>query len=103
MPSPFAPPIALAIYILLFGALLAVAQWRAAGGAQSAMKTSIYGSGETAQPGLASPGYRPFFMVALFFAILHLGVLVVGSGGFTPMTGVYLLGLIFSLIALALG
>jgi len=24
------------------------------------------------------PGYRPFFVVALFFAVLHLGVLVLG-------------------------
>jgi NADH:ubiquinone oxidoreductase subunit 3 (subunit A) len=103
MPSPFAPPIALALYTALFGILLVIAWRTAARGAQSATKTSIYGSGEAAQPGLASPGYKPFFMVALFFAILHLGVLVVGSGGFTLMTGVYLLGLIFSLIALALG
>jgi NADH:ubiquinone oxidoreductase subunit 3 (subunit A) len=103
MPSPFAPPIAFAVYILLVGILLAVAQWTAAKGEASAMKTSIYGSGEIAQPGAASPGYKPFFMVALFFAILHLGVLVMGSGGFTLITGVYLLGLMFSLIALALG
>jgi hypothetical protein len=27
----------------------------------------------------------------------------VGSGGFTPVTGVYILGLIFSLVALGLG
>ena len=66
-------------------------------------KTSTYSSGEEAQAGAASPGYRPFFMVAFFFAILHLGVLIVGSGGFTLVTGVYILGLIFSLVALALG
>jgi hypothetical protein len=42
-------------------------------------------------------------MVAFFFAVLHLGVLIVGSGGFTPVTGIYILGLIFSLVALALG
>ena len=60
-------------------------------------------SGEKAQAGIAAPGYRPFFMVAFFFAILHLGVLIVGSGGFTPVTGVYILGLIFSLVALGLG
>ena len=42
-------------------------------------------------------------MVAFFFAILHLGVLIVGSGGFTLVYGVYILGLIFSLVALGLG
>jgi hypothetical protein len=35
--------------------------------------------------------------------MLHLGVLVVGSGGLTIVTGVYLTGLLLSLIALALG
>jgi hypothetical protein len=35
--------------------------------------------------------------------MLHLGVLIVGSGGLTVVTGVYISGLILSLIALALG
>ena len=49
------------------------------------------------------PGYRPFFLVALFFAILHLSVLVLGSGGFTIITGAYLVGIILALVALILG
>ena len=97
------PLLAFAIYVLLV-VILFVASWAvAARGAPNESKTSPYGSGERAQGGMATPGYRPFFMVALFFAILHLGVLVVGSGGFTLVTGVYILGLIFSLVALALG
>ena len=97
------PPVAFGLYALLVGILLA-ASWRvAARGAPSETKTSTYSSGEQAQAGTATPGYRPFFMVAFFFAILHLGVLIVGSGGFTPVTGVYILGLIFSLVALGLG
>ncbi len=103
MPFAFSPPVAFAAYVLLAGILLAVAQSVAAKGAPSASKTKTYSSGEEAQAGAASPGYKPFFMVAFFFAILHLGVLIVGSGGFTPVTGVYILGLIFSLLALALG
>ncbi len=67
------------------------------------MKSSIYGSGEAAHDATAAPGYRPFFLIAFFFAVLHLGVLVVGSGGFTLVTGVYLVGLILSLVALHLG
>jgi NADH:ubiquinone oxidoreductase subunit 3 (subunit A) len=103
MPFAFSPPVAFAAYVLLAGILLAVAQSVAAKGTPSASKTKTYSSGEEAQVGTASPGYKPFFMVAFFFAILHLGVLIVGSGGFTPVTGVYILGLIFSLLALALG
>jgi NADH:ubiquinone oxidoreductase subunit 3 (subunit A) len=97
------PPVAFGIYALLVGILLAAAWGVSARSAPSEAKTSSYGSGEKAQTGLAAPGYRPFFMVAFFFAILHLGVLIVGSGGFTPVTGVYILGLIFSLVALGLG
>jgi NADH:ubiquinone oxidoreductase subunit 3 (subunit A) len=96
------PPVAFGLYALLVGILLAAAWKVAARGAPSQSKTSIYSSGEKAQAGIAAPGYKPFFMVALFFAILHLGVLIVGSGGFTVVTGIYILGLIFSLVALAL-
>jgi NADH:ubiquinone oxidoreductase subunit 3 (subunit A) len=97
------PPVAFGLYALLVGLLLA-ASWRlSARSAPSQAKTSTYSSGERAQAGIAAPGYRPFFMVALFFAFLHLGVLIVGTGGFTIVTGVYILGLIFSLVALALG
>ncbi len=99
----FSPPIAFAVYLALTAVLLLLAGVVAAKGPASALKTSMYGSGEAAKVGLTTPGYRPFFMTALFFAILHLGVLVVGSGGLTPITGVYLTGLIVSLIALALG
>ena len=51
----------------------------------------------------SAPGYRPFFLSALFFAILHLGVLMIGYGGFTWMTGIYLVGLTLALLALVLG
>jgi len=103
MIHPFSPPVGFAVYLLVTALLLVVAGAVSARGQTSTMKTSIYGSGEAAQRGAASPGYRPFFMTAFFFAILHLGVLIVGSGGFTLVTGVYLIGLILSLVALALG
>jgi hypothetical protein len=51
----------------------------------------------------AAPGYRPFFTYALFFAILHLGVLMLGSGGLTALSGIYMVGLILALVALMLG
>jgi NADH:ubiquinone oxidoreductase subunit 3 (subunit A) len=103
MPILFSPPIAFVVYVVLAGLLLAVAQAVAAKGPPSASKNKTYGSGEEAQVGAASPGYKPFFMVAFFFAVLHLGVLIVGSGGFNLVTGIYIVGLIFSLVALALG
>ena len=103
MPIAFSPPVAFAAYVLLVGILLAVARALSAKGKASPTHSAVYASGEEAQAGAASPGYKPFFMVAFFFAILHLGVLIVGSGGFTVVTGVYILGLIFSLVALALG
>jgi hypothetical protein len=103
MVQVFSPPIAFLIYLGLTAILLIVSGAAAARGKDTANKTSMYGSGEAAKAGGASPGYRPFFMTAFFFAILHLGVLIVGSGGFTPVNGVYLAGLIVSLIALALG
>jgi hypothetical protein len=52
---------------------------------------------------MAAPGYRPFMVVALFFAVIHLGILMIGSSGLTPLAGVYLAGLIMALLALILG
>ena len=49
------------------------------------------------------PGYRQFFVIALFFAVLHLGVIMVGSSDLSSVTVIYLLGLILALIALILG
>ena len=71
--------------------------------APSAGKTSTYASGEAAPTSISAPGYRPFFVVALFFAILHLGVLTLGSSDFQPVSIAYLLGLMLALAALILG
>jgi NADH:ubiquinone oxidoreductase subunit 3 (subunit A) len=67
------------------------------------MKRSTYSSGEAPPTHLAAPGYRPYFVVALFFAILHLGVLVLGSSSMSPIALVYLVGLMFALVTLILG
>jgi hypothetical protein len=50
-----------------------------------------------------APGYRPYFVTALFFAVLHLGALMIASSGLTPLAGIYVAGLIVVLIALILG
>ncbi len=97
------PPLAFLIYIPLVILISLLGRALAGRNKTSAMKTSIYGSGEVAPTNMAAPGYRPFFLIALFFAILHLGVLVLATGGLTLMTGIYLSGLVFTLLVLILG
>jgi NADH:ubiquinone oxidoreductase subunit 3 (subunit A) len=98
-----APPIAFLIFLALAGGLHLLGKKMAGPSSENAVKSSTYASGEAAPSEMAAPGYRPFFMVALFFAILHLGVLILASGGLTIVTGVYLIGLVLALLALILG
>jgi len=98
-----ATPSAFLIYVLMVSILLGLGRVLAGPAHPSAAKSNPYASGEKASRAASVPGYSPFFRVALFFAILHLGVLVLASGGFTATAGVYLLGLMFALIALILG
>ena len=72
-------------------------------GVESQLKTSTYSSGEAPPVLPAAPGYRPFFIVALFFAVLHLGALVLGSGDLSHSTGIYLTGLFLTLLVLIVG
>jgi NADH:ubiquinone oxidoreductase subunit 3 (subunit A) len=97
------PPLAFLIYIPLVLAIFFVGRGLAGKGHPSANKSSLYSSGEEAPTTLAAPGYRPFFLVAFFFAILHLGMLVVGTGSLDVSMIPYLVGLILALIALILG
>ncbi|HNR02991.1 MAG TPA: hypothetical protein PKK59_10685 [Anaerolineaceae bacterium] len=96
-------PIALLIYLILVTLLYLVGKGLAGKEHPTPEKSSLYGSGEEAPTSFASPGYRPFFLVAFFFAMLHLGVLVIGSGGFSPKLIPIILGLILALVALILG
>ena len=97
------PLIAFLIYLAL-AVLISFAGRKLAGPVKSsALKSSTYSSGELPPTGMAAPGYRPFFVVALFFAVLHLGALVLGSGFASPAMLVYLLGLMLALLALILG
>ncbi len=98
------PPIAFLVYLVLVGLLSLFARRLAArSGEVSAIKSSTYSSGEAPPTRLAAPGYRPFFVVALFFAVLHLGVLVMSSGTPSPVMIIYLVGLLVALVALILG
>lgn len=97
------PPIAFLIYLILVGILHAVGRRLAGPSNVTPLKRSTYSSGELPPDRMAAPGYRPFFVIALFFAILHLGVLVLGLGGSSIATRIYLGGLMLALMALILG
>jgi NADH:ubiquinone oxidoreductase subunit 3 (subunit A) len=97
------PPLAFLIYLPLVYAIYLIGRGLAGKGNPSSSKSSVYGSGEAAPTTLAAPGYRPFFLVAFFFAVLHLGMLIIGTGSFTVSMIPYLIGLILALIALIMG
>ncbi len=97
------PPVAILIYIPLVLVLVWLGKRLAGPERANAVKSSVYGSGEESPDGAAQPGYRPFILIAFFFAILHLGVLVVGSGSITMGPAIYLAGLVVALVALILG
>jgi len=99
----FTPLVAFLIYLALVGLLNLIGKKLAGPSKYSSVKSSTYSSGEAAPTSVGVPGYRPFFVVALFFAVLHLGVLVLGTGFSSPVTIIYLVGLILALIALILG
>jgi NADH:ubiquinone oxidoreductase subunit 3 (subunit A) len=97
------PPFAFLIYLPLVGIITLVGKYLAGPEKSDPVKSSTYGGGEAAPTNLAAPGYRPFFLVAFFFAILHLGMLVLGSGSFGSISPLYIIGLLFALAALILG
>ena len=97
------PPIAFLLYLGLAGLFAFLGRVFAGPSKITPAKISAYSSGEAPPDRPAAPGYRPFFVVALFFAVLHLGVLILGSGSLNLFAGIYLLGLILALVALILG
>ncbi len=97
------PPIAFLLYIPFVILLLLFGKWMAGKTKESALKESIYASGEKASTNPAAPGYRPFFLIAFFFAILHLGMLIIGSGTFSNQSIPFIVGLMVALLALLLG
>lgn len=99
----FTPVIAFFIYMVTVALVALFSRFFAARSNESTFKSATYASGEANDPEQSAPGYRQFFVIALFFAILHLGVLMVGSSGLAPAAIPYLLGLILALVALILG
>lgn len=97
------PAFAFIIYLGLAAILALVGRSLAASGSEVPQKRTTYASGEAPPVLPAAPGYRPFFVIALFFAMLHLGVLVVASGTPTTLTLLYVIGLATTLALLILG
>jgi NADH:ubiquinone oxidoreductase subunit 3 (subunit A) len=97
------PPFAFLAYIPVALVLLGLGRMLAGPASPSAMKSSIYGSGEASPTFEAAPGYQPFFLIALFFAVVHLAMLVLGIGSLPMPAAVYLVGLFIALVALILG
>jgi NADH:ubiquinone oxidoreductase subunit 3 (subunit A) len=99
----FTPIVAFLIYLGLSSLLNVFGKILAGPSEYNQVKASTYSSGEAAPKSVGVPGYRPFFIVALFFAVLHLGVLVLGTGFDSPVSIIYLVGLMLALLALILG
>jgi len=97
------PALAFPIYLALVGLLMGVGRVLAGAGRPSAMKSSTYASGEAPPSAAAAPGYGPFFVIALFFAALHLGVLVLATGPLSPAVALFVIGLALALLVLVLG
>ena len=97
------PPIAFVAYFILVAILLGFGRVLAGRAKPSAEKSSTYGSGEAAPLTRSLPGYRGFFIIALFFAVLHLGALMLGSSMLSPIAVVYLIGLMLALVVLIIG
>lgn len=97
------PPVAFLIYIPLALLITGFGKMLAGPGKPSEIKEAPYAGGEEASTEKAVPGYRPFFLIAFFFAILHLGTLILGLGGLTTQILPYLLGLALVLVILLLG
>jgi NADH:ubiquinone oxidoreductase subunit 3 (subunit A) len=99
-------------YVALVAVLYGFGRLLAPAARPTGDETSLYAGGEVAATSKAGPGYRRrFFVVALFFAVLHLGALVLatvglGFGVVTPAITtallVYLGGLALALVILLL-
>lgn len=75
------PPIAILVYIGLVALLYAFGRLLAPASRATPAGTSLYAGGEVAATHKAAPGYRRFFVVALFFAVFHLGALMLATAG----------------------
>lgn len=104
MNSILIPPLAFISYLILVQILVVMGRWLAGSSHPTPLKSSIYTGGEAIPTGTNKPGYSHYFVIALFFAVLHLGALILGITN-APLLSVvlYVVGLFMVLIALLLG
>jgi len=97
------PPMAFPLYLVLAGLLYGLGRVLSGAARPSAAKSGTYAGGEAPPKGAAAPGYGAYFTIALFFAVLHLGVLMLATGPLSPITALFILGLSLALLVLILG
>jgi NADH:ubiquinone oxidoreductase subunit 3 (subunit A) len=98
-----APPFAFLLYLALTALLMAFGRLLASDAeSNSPEESSAYASGEVAPTQMAASGYRAFSQYALFFAVFHLGVLLLASSGLNLMAAIFALFLILLLVVLLL-
>ncbi len=101
--SVLAPPVAFVAYIGLVSVLLVVSRILAGPHRSSTAESALYASGEAAQQGRnVGPGYAGFFGIALFFGVLHVGVLIAATGGVSIVGAIYVVGLLAVLVVAGL-
>lgn len=99
------PPLAFLIYMVLVSMLVGAGRMLAGPSKSSVEKSGLYASGEASPDpeDRSVPGYRPFFVTALFFAVLHLGVLILATSDLSGSSAAYVCGLLVVLMTLILG
>jgi NADH:ubiquinone oxidoreductase subunit 3 (subunit A) len=103
MTALLVPPVAFLIYMMLSALLAEAGRALSPPVDPTEGKSALYAGGEDAPSTVAAPGYRPFFAVAMFFAVLHLGILILGTGELNTTATLFIGGLIVTLAALILG
>jgi NADH:ubiquinone oxidoreductase subunit 3 (subunit A) len=90
------PPIAFLLYLGLIALLSMVGQ------KASSAESTAYASGEMAPNDSAASGYKAFSQFALFFAVFHLGILLLATAGAGFMSFIFLIFLMLLLVVLML-
>lgn len=101
MPALLSPPVALLLYLVIGS--VAVGLLRALHGVRhDGPQAVLYASGEAPARDHAAPGYQPFFGTALFFALLHVGVLIASIATVQPVAAAYAAGVLIILLVVVL-
>lgn len=97
------PAMAFLIYLGATSLLSRVGHFAAVKRPYDPLQSSTYAGGEHPSKDGALPDYSSSFVIALFFGVVHVGVLMVGSDTGSPLAAIYLIGLSITLAAFILG